>query len=81
MRPWHPRTLHCIGSALNAPRLLAASLFAATAGRAAQATDPSAVVAAVRAAADAADKQLVDQRLAVWASLKARRGRADVTST
>ncbi len=57
---------------MNAPRLLAtAALFAATAVGAAQVTDPGAVVAAVRAAADAADDQLVDQRRAVWAGLDA----------
>ncbi len=57
---------------MNARHLLAAAtLFAATAVGAAQTTDPGAVVAAVRAAADAADEQLVDQRLAVWARLDA----------
>ena len=57
---------------MNAPRLLAtAALFAATAFGAAQATDPGAVVASVRAAADAADNQLVDQRRAVWERLDA----------
>lgn len=56
---------------MNAPSLLAALLFVATAGGTAQATDPGAVVSAVRAAADAADNQLVDQRRAVWAGLNA----------
>lgn len=56
---------------MNAPRLLAALLFAAIAGGAAQASDSGAALAAVRAAADAADNQLVDQRLAVWARLNA----------
>ena len=57
---------------MNAPRLLAtAALFAATAVGAAQATDPGAAVEAVRAAADAADNQLVDQRRVVWSRLDA----------
>jgi hypothetical protein len=56
---------------MSAPRLIAASLFAVTAGRAAQASDPGAIVADACSAANAADNQRVDQRLAVWASLKA----------
>ena len=56
---------------MNAPRLLAALLFAAIAGGAAQASDPGAAVAAVRAAANAADNRLVDQRRAVWSRLDA----------
>jgi hypothetical protein len=56
---------------MNAPRLLAVAIFFAAAVGAAHATDPGAAVAAVRAAADAADNQLVDQRRAVWVRLDA----------
>jgi hypothetical protein len=48
-----------------------AAFFAATAVGAAHATDTGATVASVRAAADAADNQLVDQRRAVWSGLDA----------
>ncbi len=57
---------------MNALRLLAAAaMFATAMSGTAQAADTTAVVAAVRAAADAADNQLVDQRRAVWAGLDA----------
>ena len=57
---------------MNALRLLAAAaMFATAMSGTAQAADTTAAVAAVRAAADAADNQLVDQRRAVWAGLDA----------
>jgi hypothetical protein len=57
---------------MNSPRLLAvAFLVSVTAIGAAHAVDPSAAVAEVRAAADAADAQLVEQRRAVWLRLDA----------
>jgi hypothetical protein len=58
---------------MNAPHLLAAAVvLAAMAVGAAEAADLGAAVAAVRAAADAADHQLVEQRRAVWARLDAK---------
>jgi hypothetical protein len=57
---------------MKLPRLLAvAFLVSVTAIGAAHAVDPSAAVAEVRAAADAADAQLVEQRRAVWLRLDA----------
>ena len=56
---------------MNAPCLFAAAFFAATAVGAAHAMDPGATVATVRAAADAANNRLVDQRRAVWSGLDA----------
>jgi uncharacterized protein YecT (DUF1311 family) len=57
---------------MTSPRLLAvAFMTSATAFGAAHAVDPSAAVAEVRAAADAADAQLVEQRRTVWARLDA----------
>jgi hypothetical protein len=57
---------------MTSPRLLAvAFLWSATALGSAHAVDPSIAVAEVRAAADAADAQLVEQRRAVWSRLNA----------
>jgi hypothetical protein len=58
---------------MPSPRLLAVAFLAfATTFGAAHAVDPSAAVAEVRAAADAADAQLVEQRRAAWLRLDAR---------
>ncbi len=55
---------------MTAPRSLAVALvLSISAFGAAHAADPSAAVAELRAAADAADEQLVDQRRAVWMRL------------